>query len=65
MPVHIDELRSEVTVLAEEFALSDRQLEIIVQKVIRRLQQSERSDGRSPALTAVRTRAQPPIRSRR
>ncbi len=64
MPVHIEDLVSEVAVWDGDLVLSDKQLEIIVHKVIRRLEGSERSNERSAALTALRTRAQPPVRSR-
>ncbi len=60
MPVHIEDLVSEVAVWDGDLALSDKQLEAIARKVLQRLDGPEGNERRRLGLTAVRRRAQPP-----
>lgn len=61
MPLHIEELHSEVTALDGEVELTERQLQTLVRLVGERLRRQDKAAG-GTGLTALRVRARPPIR---
>jgi hypothetical protein len=54
MPVHIDEMVSDVTVVAGDLPLSAAQIERLVQIVIKRLAEKHLDASRSHAATKLR-----------
>jgi hypothetical protein len=59
MAVHIDEMTSEVGVSTGDLPLTPRQLEALVNVVLRRLDQRRREQQRVAEATTVRTQAAP------
>jgi len=59
MPIHIEELTSEVAMADEGSALSEHQLQQIVERVIRCLDERQRSQRWSRDATALRRSVQP------
>lgn len=57
MPVHIDEMSSEITVVEGELPLTPQQIEKLVKLVMRRIADQQRSDQRSGAATKIRSRS--------
>ena len=62
MPVHIEEMATEVTVLDGELPLTERQVEKLVCKVLERLEEKRRESHRIREATALRRGAAPPSR---
>jgi phage FluMu protein gp41 len=61
MPVHIDEMSSEVTVVEGELPLSPRQIDKLVKLVMSRIAEQAREGERSRAATQLRRQASPPF----
>ncbi|MFO7664328.1 MAG: hypothetical protein R6X18_17285 [Chloroflexota bacterium] len=61
MAVHIEEMTSEVTVVAGELPLSPAQIEKLVQLVCRRLQEMEREAKIGREATTIRQQARSPL----
>jgi hypothetical protein len=59
MTVHVEQLTTEVLTLGEDFPLSQEQVELIAQLVIKRLSQMEREARNSSESTALRASAMP------
>lgn len=55
MPVHIGEIESDVTVLEDELPLNEKQLERIVDRVLRRLEDLDRHANLLTDTITVRT----------
>jgi hypothetical protein len=62
MPVHIDELSSEVTVLDGDLPLTPRQIDRLVRIVMQRLDAEQRESRRRKEATMLRSGAAPPAR---
>jgi hypothetical protein len=60
MPVHVEEVTSEVTVADGQLPLSDAQLERLVALVASRLEQRRRAASQTRDATALRHGAEPP-----
>jgi hypothetical protein len=60
MPVHIEEMASEVTIADGQLPLSGAQLEQLAALVARRLEQRERAARQTRDATALRREAEPP-----
>ncbi len=60
MPVHVEEMSSEVTVVSGDLPLSEAQLEKLVKLVLRRLEQHQREGARVREATQLRRGATPP-----
>lgn len=63
MPLHIEELTSEVTVMDGDSMLTDKQREAIVQLVLKRLSEKARDDERRKHGTELRRQASAPLES--
>ncbi|MBS1789183.1 MAG: hypothetical protein JST85_15770 [Acidobacteria bacterium] len=61
MPVHVEELTSEVAVLDGELPLSERQVEKLVLMVLRRLEEKKGEAESNRDATMLRRAARPPI----
>jgi hypothetical protein len=59
MPVHIDNLETDVTVATGDLPLSEAQIERLVQIVLKRLQDRQREQQRNREATRLRPRATP------
>jgi len=59
MPVHVEELTSEVSVVEGELPLSPAQIEKLVRLVISRLAEHERDEERRREATRLRRQASP------
>ena len=59
MTVHIGEMSSEVTVLDGDLPLNDRQLNKLVQLMLKKLAEQERERGYADEATRIRHRASP------
>ena len=62
MPVHIEEMTSEVTVVDGELPLSEAQVERLVAAVIKRLEGKQREAAKRRAATELQRGAAPPAR---
>ena len=60
MPVHIEEMSSEVTVFDGELPLSPAQLERLIQIVIQRLEHKKRTERQHQEATKLRPQSAPP-----
>ena len=61
MPLHIEELSSEVTVIDGDQSMSEKQKEMLVQMVIRRLAEKNREAERRLKATELRRQAAEPL----
>lgn len=61
MPIHIEEMSSDVTVFDGELPLSPAQLERLIQIVLQRLDQREQGQRQHRDATRLRARAAPPL----
>lgn len=61
MPLHIEELSSEVTVIDGDQSMSEKQKEMLVQMVIRRLAEKNREAERRLKATELRRQAAQPL----
>ena len=61
MPVHIDEMNSEVSVFDGDLPFSPAQLERLIQIVLQRLDQREQGKRQHLEATRLRSRAAPPL----
>jgi len=57
MPVHVDELSSEITVVEGELPLTPPQIEKLVKLVMRRIADQQRNEERARAATRIRSRS--------
>ena len=64
MAVHIGEMSSEVTVLDGDLPLNDRQLDKLVQLILKKLAEKEREQSYRQGDTQLRYQAAPPLRIR-
>lgn len=62
MPVHIEQMSSEVTVFDGELPLSPTQVERLVQIILQRLERREYSKRQQREATQLRPQAAPPMR---
>ena len=60
MPVHIDEMTSEVTAVDGEMPLSEAQLEALIERVLARLEERRRQEAMSREATRLRRSSAPP-----
>lgn len=61
MPMHIEEMSSEVTVFEGDLPLSEKQTEALVRKVMARLAEERRTARQVGAATELRTGATPKL----
>lgn len=61
MPVHVEEMTSEVTVAEGELPLTPAQIEKLVQLVMSKLAERGREERRSAEATRLRRQAAPPF----
>jgi hypothetical protein len=61
MPVHVEEMTSEVAVMDGDLPLSERQVEKLIQIVLRRLEEKKREAESSREATTLRRSARPRI----
>jgi hypothetical protein len=61
MPLHIEELSSEVTVIDGDQSMNEKQKEMLVQMVIRRLAEKNREAERRLKATELRRQAAQPL----
>ena len=61
MPVHINEMTSEVGILDGELPLTEQQMERIIQIVFERLEQRERESRRASEETGFRSSMAPSV----
>jgi hypothetical protein len=59
MPVHVEELTSEVSVVEGELPLNEEQIEKLVRLVISRLAEHQRDEERRREATRLRRQASP------
>lgn len=59
MPMHIEEMSSEVTVFEGDLPLSEKQTEVLVRKVMARLAEDEKARRQRSAATELRSGATP------
>ena len=62
MPVHVEEMTSEVAVFDGELPLTPQQVEKLVRLVLQRLQEKQRETKSSREATTLRSEAAPPMR---
>jgi hypothetical protein len=62
MPVHVEEMTSEVAVFDGELPLTPNQLDKLVRLVLQRLQEKQRETRHSREATTLRCEAAPPMR---
>ncbi len=63
MPVHVEEMASEVTVVAGDLPLTEAQIEKLVQIVLKRLTDKHLDSGRVKAATKLRRQSTSPFES--
>jgi hypothetical protein len=61
MPVHVEEMTSEVAVLDGDLPLSERQMETLAALVLRRLEEQQRAERQRCEATALRRQARPSL----
>jgi hypothetical protein len=61
MPVHVEEMTSEVAVLDGDLPLSDQQMEKLAALVLRRLEEKQRAERQAREATALRRQTRPPL----
>lgn len=61
MPVHVEEMTSEVAVLDGDLPLSEKQVEKLVQIILRRLEEEQRGAASNREATTLRRSARPRI----
>jgi hypothetical protein len=61
MPVHVEEMTSEVAVLDGDLPLSERQMETLAALVLRRLEEKQRAERQMQEATTLRRQARPPL----
>jgi hypothetical protein len=59
MPVHVEEMTSEVAVMDGDLPLSERQVEKLIQIILRRLEEKKREAESSREATTLRRSARP------
>jgi hypothetical protein len=59
MPIYIDRITSDVTVLAGELPLSPAQIDKLVQVILRRLDERQREAQQGREATALKSGAEP------
>lgn len=62
MPVHVEEMTSEVTVMEGELPLSQAQLDKLVNIVLARLEEKQRAAQRRQEATRLRSGSAPSVR---
>lgn len=61
MPVYLDEMISDVTVVDGDLPLNDAQIERLVRLVLRRLEETQRAARQTEAATTLRRDSEPPL----
>lgn len=61
MPVHVEEMTSDVTVVEGDLPLSHEQIEKLIQLVMRRLDEKKRDAQKSKEATQLRRQASAPF----
>ena len=61
MPVHVEEMTSDVTVFEGDLPLTRDQVDKLVQLVLQRLQEKQREAEQTREATALRREAAPPM----
>lgn len=61
MPVHIDEINSELDVVQGDMPLSEQQIDMLVRLILERLEQQQRQARRNEQAVALRHRSAPPL----
>jgi len=61
MPVHVEEMTSEVAVLDGDLPLSERQIEKLAALVLRRLEEKKRAERQAREATTLRRQARPSL----
>lgn len=62
MPIHVEEMTNEVTVVDGEMPLSEAQLEKLVNLVLRRLEGKQRAEQKRQEATKLRSGSAPSVR---
>lgn len=62
MPVYVQEMTSDVTVVEGELPLSDAQVRLLVQRVLKALREQEREASHVREATTLRRQVTPPLR---
>jgi hypothetical protein len=62
MPVHVEEMTSDVAVLDGDLPLTEAQMEKLVKLVLQRLEEKQREARQFREATALRREAAPPLR---
>jgi hypothetical protein len=63
MPIHVEDITSETTVLAGELPLTEAQIEKLVQLVLKRVAEKQRETQQSREATVLRRAAIPSMRT--
>jgi hypothetical protein len=59
MPIHIEEMTTDITLMDGELPLTEAQVEVLVARVLARLREQEKADQYMRETTAIRRRAVP------
>jgi hypothetical protein len=62
MPVHVEEMSTEVTALDGELPLTESQIERLVQIILKRLDEKQRAARQSQEAVSLKRGAAPPAR---
>ena len=62
MPIEIQRLESDITVLDGELPLSEEQIQMLVERVCAHLEAKQRQEQRERETTALRHSAAPPLK---
>jgi hypothetical protein len=61
MPIHVDEMTSEVTVIAGDLPLTDAQIDKLTSLVINRIAERQRDAGRAREATELKRQSTSPF----
>jgi hypothetical protein len=61
VPIYVDEMNSDMTMLDGELPLNESQLERLVQLVLKRLEAAQRAARQNEAATTLRRDSLPPL----
>ncbi len=61
MPVHVEQMTTEVTAVEGDLPLSEKQVEMLIEKVLARLAEKKRDEGQAREATQLRTGATPTL----
>ncbi len=62
MPIHVQRMNTEVTVIDGDLPLTERQVEKLVQLVLKRLESARRDEQKSGEATTLKRSNAPPAR---